>query len=167
MRPVTLIHVDSALQAILARGPEDFEARYHATLGRQGELVREVVRQSLAFFPSADDEPVWSGFLAVDEVSGTVVGSCAFKGPPSADGTVEIAYFTFPEFERSGFGTAMAAKLVEIALTANAVNAVIAHTLPERNASTRILEKIGMRLLGEILDPEDGTVWRWELSSGR
>jgi RimJ/RimL family protein N-acetyltransferase len=39
---------------------------------------------------------------------------------------------------------------------------VRAHTLPERNASTRILEKCGFTFRGEILDPEDGLVWRWE-----
>lgn len=167
MRPVNLIHVDSELEATLGRGAGDFEARYGAKLPGDGELLREVVRQSLAYFSSADDEPVWSGFLAVDEPSGEVIGSCSFKGPPAPDGTVEIAYFTFPGFERRGFGTAMAAKLVEIALTSSTVIAVIAHTLPERNASTRILEKIGMRLVGEVIDPEDGTVWRWELPTGR
>jgi RimJ/RimL family protein N-acetyltransferase len=167
MRPVNLIHVDSMLESALARGADEFEARYRARLGGDGELVREVVRQSLALFPSADDEPVWSGFLAVDELSRDVVGSCAFKGPPSANGSVEIAYFTFPGFERRGFGTAMAAKLIEIALTSSTVRAVIAHTLPERNASARILEKVGMRLVGEVLDPDDGTVWRWELPTGR
>lgn len=167
MRPVSLIHVDSELEATLGGNAGDFEARYRAKLPGDGELVRAVVRQSLAFFPSADDEPVWSGFLAADELSGEVIGSCSFKGPPAPDGTVEIAYFTFPDFERRGFGTAMAAKLIEIALTSSAVCAVIAHTLPEHNASTRILEKVGMRLVGEVVDPEDGTVWRWELPTGR
>jgi hypothetical protein len=38
---------------------------------------------------------------------------------------------------------------------------VIAHTAAERNASTRILEKIGMKLAAA--EEEDGmAVWRWE-----
>jgi RimJ/RimL family protein N-acetyltransferase len=37
-----------------------------------------------------------------------------------------------------------------------------AHTMPEQNASTRVLEKCGFRWLGEVVDPEDGAVWRWE-----
>ena len=40
------------------------------------------------------------------------------------------------------------------------VTAVIAHTLPERNASTRVLEKAGFRFDGD--DQEEGEyVWRW------
>jgi hypothetical protein len=34
-----------------------------------------------------------------------------------------------------------------------------------RNASTRILERIGMTLIGEVVDPDDGLVWRWETQS--
>lgn len=167
MRAIGLIHIDSELADALDRGAADFEARYGVRLAGADDLVREVVRQTLAFLPTADDEPVWSGFLAVDGIDGDVVGTCAFKGPPAPDGSVEIAYYTFPHLERRGFGTAMAAKLVEIALTSGAVRRVIAHTLPERNASTRILEKIGMRFAGEVIDPEDGAVWRWELATGR
>ena len=41
------------------------------------------------------------------------------------------------------------------------VATVVAHTSPEPNASTRILEKIGMTFTGD--DIEDGDpVWRWE-----
>ena len=44
----------------------------------------------------------------------------------------------------------------------SAVRLVRAHTLPERNASTRVLEKNGFRLVGPVVDPEDGPVFRWE-----
>jgi RimJ/RimL family protein N-acetyltransferase len=42
------------------------------------------------------------------------------------------------------------------------VRVVRAHTLPEENASTRVLAKCGFRQVGEMVDPEDGLVWRWE-----
>ena len=32
----------------------------------------------------------------------------------------------------------------------------------EANASTRVLTKCGFRHVGEVMDPEDGLVWRWE-----
>jgi hypothetical protein len=38
---------------------------------------------------------------------------------------------------------------------------------PERNASVRILEKLGFAHLGQVVDPEDGPVWRWERAPGR
>jgi len=56
----------------------------------------------------------------------------------------------------------MAARLVELAGSAG-IRRVRAHTLPEGNASTRILEKLGFERIGEtIKDPEAGQVWRWE-----
>ena len=30
------------------------------------------------------------------------------------------------------------------------------------NASTRVLTKCGFRHIGQVIDPEDGPVWRWE-----
>jgi RimJ/RimL family protein N-acetyltransferase len=42
------------------------------------------------------------------------------------------------------------------------VRRAIAHTLPEANASGRVLAKCGLRFVGEVIDPEDGSVWRWE-----
>jgi RimJ/RimL family protein N-acetyltransferase len=30
------------------------------------------------------------------------------------------------------------------------------------NASARVLAKCGFRRVGEVIDPEDGLVWRWE-----
>ena len=91
-----------------------------------------------------------------------VVGSCAFKGKPTEDGTVEIAYFTYPDFEGKGYATSMARKLIELATSYTTVQRVIAHTLPEANASTRVLEKVAMSFVGEVTDPDDGRVWQWQ-----
>ena len=90
-----------------------------------------------------------------------MVGTCAFKSAPDAVRCVEIAYMTFPAFESMGHATRMAALLVEIAVAGGAA-AAIAHTLPEENASTRVLRRNGFGFAGEAQDPEDGLVWRWE-----
>ena len=37
--------------------------------------------------------------------------------------------------------------------------------LPEATASTRVLRKCGFVHIGEVVDPEDGPVWRWERSA--
>jgi RimJ/RimL family protein N-acetyltransferase len=90
------------------------------------------------------------------------VGTCAFKGPPDGQGEVEVAYFTFPTHEGRGYATAMARALCDRAAASAGVRCVRAHTLPERNASVRVLEKLGFRRAGDVQDPEDGPVWRWE-----
>ncbi len=40
--------------------------------------------------------------------------------------------------------------------------ASFAHTLPENNASAHVLKKCGFDFVGEVVDPEDGRIWRWE-----
>ena len=83
--------------------------------------------------------------------------------PNRSAGGVEIAYFTFPEFERLGYGGAMADALVRQAIGSGAVRVVHAHTLPEPNASTRILTRLGFTCTGTVIDdPADGPVWHWE-----
>lgn len=44
------------------------------------------------------------------------------------------------------------------------LNAVIAHTLCQPNASTRVLEKCGFARDGFGEDPDEGQVWRWKLT---
>jgi len=86
--------------------------------------------------------------------------------PPDAKGAVEIAYFTFPVYQGRGYATGMAAQLTAQAAAPPPARTVRAHTLPERNASVRILEKLGFVHLGQVVDPEDGPVWRWERAPG-
>lgn len=104
--------------------------------------------------------PPWVGYIA--RIDGVSVGTCAFKNPP-ADGRVEIAYFTFPGYEGRGVATRMASALIDIARQADPALTIIARTLPEQNASTRVLSKLGFVLAGAVEDPEDGEVWEWVL----
>jgi hypothetical protein len=57
----------------------------------------------------------------------------------------------------------MARTLISVARSSPDVPQVIAHTLRERNASTSVLRSVGMRFVGEVWDPDDGLVWRWQL----
>lgn len=159
-RRVTLVPIDRRLAEALEDGPEAFARRMGPRLGAVADLAADAVRRTLAMPGAAP--PRWGGFLVMDARTAAVVGTCAFKGAPDAVGTVEIAYFTFPPFEGQGYAAEMAAILLARAQEAPEVRRVIAHTLPERNASTRILEKIGLRHTGTVNDPRDGAVWRWE-----
>jgi RimJ/RimL family protein N-acetyltransferase len=48
------------------------------------------------------------------------------------------------------------------ALGSGRVRAVRAHTVAQDNASARVLTKCGFEVLGQVEDPKDGWVWRWE-----
>ena len=111
-------------------------------------------------------DPWTCGFVMVHRTSGEAVGSCAFKSPPDADGFVEIAYGVNPDHQKRGYATEAALRLVKYAFASGRVRTVRAHTLPEQNASTRVLTKCGFEYVGEAIDPDDGLVWRWELREG-
>jgi RimJ/RimL family protein N-acetyltransferase len=94
---------------------------------------------------------------------GVIVGQGGFKGPPR-DGSVEIAYGTEPDHRDKGYATETAAALVDYAFTFDDVRTVIAHTLPDSTASQCVLFKCGFQHVGEVVDPDDGVVWRFEKS---
>lgn len=110
---------------------------------------------------STSADPWTHGFSLVLLDTDTVVGSAGFKGPP-ANGVVEIAYGLSPEHQGKGYATEAAEALTAYAFDSGEVRVVRAHTLPESNASGRVLTKCGFRRIGEVIDPEDGLVWRWE-----
>src|SRR5262245_36473709 len=107
-------------------------------------------------------DPWTLGFSLVHRDSATVVGSAGFTGPPDADGVVEISYGVNPDHQNKGYATEAAQALTTYAFSSGKVSLVRAHTRPEPNASTRVLAKCGFRRVGEVIDPEDGLVWRWE-----
>ena len=116
--------------------------------------------EQLKLSNSAD--PWTHGFALVHLADQIVIGMCGFKGPPGADGVVELAYGIVPDYEGRGYATEAAWALALYAFNRDGIAAVVAHTLPRSNASTRVLEKCGFRWVGEVVDPEDGLVWKWE-----
>jgi ribosomal-protein-alanine N-acetyltransferase len=111
---------------------------------------------------STAPDPWVHGFSIVHLDTGVTIGQCGFKGPPDPDGVVEIAYGVASDQESKGYATEAARALVAYAFRLDHINLVRAHTLPASNASQRVLAKCGFQYVGEITDPEDGLVWRFE-----
>lgn len=124
----------------------------------QHEMLDAVFPATLALYTQTGFTRPWISYVAVE--GNRPVGTCAFKSPPQ-ENRVEIAYFTFPEYEGLGIGTWMAAELISMAGYADPDIVVTAQTLPRENASTSILKKLGFLLAGSLEHPEDGTVWEW------
>ena len=115
---------------------------------------------------STGSDPWTQGFSMLCRASGATIGSCGYKGPPDPEGVVEIAYGVNPEYQGRGYATEAARGLVDFAFGSGRVNVVRAHTRPQNGASTRVLTKCGFERAGEVVDPEDGLVCRWELQRG-
>lgn len=126
------------------------------------DTVRGIVEAQQSLYARTGAASPWIGYLAVHRATGEIVGSCSFVGPPS-NGSVEIAYFTFPPFEGKGFASAMAVELVSISRASESSTKVHAFTLPDENPSTRILRRLGFERAGTARDDDAGDVWRWQL----
>ena len=123
--------------------------------------AQATLSQSIDFLTKNPRPARWGSYLAQAEVGDMIQGYCSFIAAPDERGEVEIAYFTFPAFEGQGIATEMARQMLEIVDKCGAA-LVLAHTLPESNASTRILVKHGFVRAGDAVDPDEGVVWRWE-----
>ena len=132
------------------------------TLPSKPVIVAEVVHATTRMYRASGYERPWIGYLAIE--NGECVGTCGFKSPPH-NNRVEIAYFTFPGYESRGIATRMATELTRMATATVPAVVVAAQTLPEDNASTSVLKKLGFLMVGTIDHPEDGLVWEWQLSN--
>jgi RimJ/RimL family protein N-acetyltransferase len=122
-------------------------------------LAMSVVPGWCTFTEQLRAAPVGEWGTRLFRADGELVGWGGFKGPPT-DGAVEIGYEIAAARQGRGLATAAAWAMVAEAFEDDSVTAVIAHTLAERNASNRVLEKLGFRFDAEA--KEDGeTVWRF------
>jgi [ribosomal protein S5]-alanine N-acetyltransferase len=153
--PCTVAHIDA-----LVEGDDAFEARFGWRVVPGYLDFPEVLGPSRQTLVDGGD-PAWHSQLFVDPTAGELIGFGGFKGPPR-DGEVEIGYSIAPGRRRRGFATAAALAMIEVARAAG-VDIVVAQTLPEPNASTRVLERCGFVRAGAATDPQVGDVWRWEL----
>ena len=121
-------------------------------------LCRETIYMTIDFYKKVGFVPPWIGYYAKRDAE--LVGAAAFKGQP-INGRVEIAYGTFEKYQKQGIGTEICKQLVDLSLKTDPSVKITARTLPEKNFSTRILEKNKFIFNGTVNDPEDGEVWEW------
>jgi [ribosomal protein S5]-alanine N-acetyltransferase len=103
----------------------------------------------------------WGVHLFFDSSDGALVGNGGWKGPP-VDGRAELGYAVAESRRNLGFATAAVRELTARG-RAGGLDCVVAHTLSTESASTSVLRKCGFTRVGEVDDPDDGPVWRWEL----
>jgi RimJ/RimL family protein N-acetyltransferase len=126
-----------------------------------GPETRAWIRDALRASPQ---DAAWYAWyvVATNDGAPTLAGISGFKGPPSADGTVEIGYSIVPELRRRGLATIAVQLLCERAFASGA-SKVVAETLPSLVASQGVLIKTGFRRFEILEDPAVGVIWRYRL----
>ena len=160
---IELVPVQRMHKQALHRGKQHLE-----------QLLGVSVPEGWPTFPEAlalsEEEPTeptrWPAYFFVCPKKGALVGNGGFAAPPDAHGPneqeeVEIGYEVATEYRNLGYATAAAKAMLALAFSRPEVNAVVAHTLAEKNASTAVLQKLGMSLVGELPNAEVGKVWKW------
>lgn len=125
--------------------------------------AREAMQPSYEFLMAHPSVLGWWTYLFIHQADRTLIGLGGFKGEPNEEGMVEIGYEVAPAYRRRGLAMEAAQGMINYAFARPEIKRVDAHTLPERNASTRVLEKVGMKHVGTVQDPQDGEIWRWSL----
>ncbi len=113
------------------------------------------------YYPKIGFNLPWVAYLVVNEDE--VMGSCSFTGEPK-EGRVEIAYWTFKNFEGRGVASFACQELIKIAQNEDPSVLITAKTAPEQNASTKILTKNGFVFKEIVQDEEIGDAWLWTFS---
>ena len=125
--------------------------------------AREAMMPGYEYLKSHPAALGWWTYLIVHTADNTLIGLGGFKGEADQDGMVEIGYSIAPAYRERGLATEAARGMIDYAFSHTHVKRVDAHTLPEKNPSTKVLAKVGMKYVETIIDPEDGEIWHWGL----
>src|SRR5262245_55661347 len=123
----------------------------------------EALQFSYNYMKAYPDAFGWWNYLFIHTKDQMLIGYGGFKGLANAAGMVEISYAIYLPYQRWCMAAEEARGLITYACSHNQIKMVDAHTLAERNASARVLEKAGMSYVGPVNDPDEGEVWHWRL----
>ncbi|MBI1307005.1 MAG: GNAT family N-acetyltransferase [Bacteroidetes bacterium] len=110
------------------------------------------------YYPENGFNPPWIAYLILQ--NNQVLGTGSFTGSP-INNEVEIAYWTFTQFEGKGVASFICGELIRIAKTEIPQIKIVAKTSPEENASTSILKKYHFTFQKVVQDHEIGDAWLW------
>ena len=159
---ISLINCDERLLKIILKGDEYLAEELGIKIPIQwSEFGKEIFKYTLNKIKERPSEFKWYSYLPIENKTKTLLGSCGYKGEPDNNGLVEIGYEVAKNYRNKGYATEISKLLVENAFTYKKVKKIEAHTLAERNASVRVLEKCKFRFVKEYYDKEDGLIWKW------
>lgn len=104
------------------------------------QIVREQCRRAA---DNPANEPFYTFWMLVTD-DRTIIGSACFKGPPDAEGNVEIGYCLGAEFRRCGYMSEAVWAMCVWVIRQPDVRYITAETDPDGVASQRLLQRLGL-----------------------
>lgn len=123
----------------------------------------EAIQFSYDYLKAHPDVSGWWVYLFIHVKDQALIGYGGFKGKADEAGMVEIGYAICVPYQGQGLATEAARGLIDYAFLHPHIKMVDAHTLAERNASVKVLEKTGMTCIEQVNDPDEGEVWHWRV----
>ena len=159
-----LIPCDADILSAAIKGNEMLAEKINCAVEENWtEFGIEALQYALDRLSESEEQQKWWTYFPIHKKDKMLIGSCGYKGKPTADGKVEIGYEVAPKYRNQGLATEITKGLIENAFKHQRVHSIMAHTLAEDNPSTKVLQKCGFEKVDEINDPDDGLIWKWEL----
>jgi RimJ/RimL family protein N-acetyltransferase len=150
LRPVTLDVVVAVLEGRRRRDIEQIVGAEMPWAWPGRALVEQAFSASLDAIRADPDTRLWGDHLMITrEEPRRVVGSVVFHGHPDAEGRCAIAYGVDEASQNQGYATEALAAIVPWALAQPECRVIEATTTPWHKASSRVLEKVGMKVAGK------------------
>jgi RimJ/RimL family protein N-acetyltransferase len=164
LRPVTLPVVLAALEGRPRREIEALVGAEMPWTWPSRALVEQVFQASPDAIRADPGTRLWGDRLMVlREGPPRVVGSIVFDGRPGSDGTCSIGYGVEESSQGKGYASEALTACIAWAFAQPECTRIRATTTAWHKASMRVLEKVGMRRVGEKQDPDAGTMLVYEI----
>lgn len=111
------------------------------------EDVKHLIHKYLEELDRKPELLGWAFWVITLKYNGLIVGDTGFKGLPDEKGEVEIGYGLTPSHRNVGYATEAVRALIEWGFSDERVNKVRADCLLNNNASVKVLEKLGMKVI--------------------
>jgi ribosomal-protein-alanine N-acetyltransferase len=114
-----------------------------------GEHTPEEVREELAGHIVHQREHGYSIWALEERESGRTIGDCGLQPFELKGPEIELAYDLEPDAWGRGYASEAAQAAVQAGFTSHGLERIVAVVKPEHAASRRVLEKAGLRLVGQ------------------
>jgi len=94
----------------------------------------------------------FSNYTVIRKTDQEKLGTCGLYDREGLD-SVDIGFAFLPEYERKGYALEAASKLMQVGMDKFGLTIIDAITTKENSASQKLLEKLGLSIIGDITLP--------------